>query len=216
MKYIMYSVGDNSKIGELNERDLNKLKMTYGLKDDVPLDILDDTMRGEAGLYIKAIEDIKGGDYKYTLTTTIGFDMGEQKFRTLDEFKDWINNNTYADPLSVSAWTTFEELKEYMDREYGTHYEIKTTEKSREQLIYERIAKVKRPKNEFKLGARVRAKGDVSYMNMKGKIGTIVHLKSDTLIGVGFDTSFGFGNDCESHARDGHGRYGSKDEFELI
>ncbi len=206
MIYIIYA-DDGSKIDELDDDKFAEFKERYSCKT---FNGLNDFMKQEYGYHIEKVEE---GDYKYIIIQSMG--GKEDKFRTFDEIKDWIKGNTYADPSAVKAWKNFDELKEYIDREYGGYYKVRTFEKSREQKIYDRLCNIKRPNKVFKVGARVRAVGVVSFMDLKGKEGTLCHIKDSEYIGINFDDNIG-GNDCEGHARDEHGRYGIRNEFELI
>ena len=215
MKYVIYDDDDcGRKIDELDEKRLILLKENFNLEKSASLGLLNDKLKEEYGYHIK---EVNGGDYKYVLIERRGCDA-EHKFITLDELKDWIFNFTYIMHSTVYAWKNFEELKEYMEKTHSGVYEIKKAGKSREQLIYERLAKVKRPKKVFKVGARVIAINKVEGEYLRGMKGTVCFIKDYGDIGVDFDSelTYGVGHDCCGAGRMRHCRWGKKEEFELI
>ncbi len=85
----------------------------------------------------------------------------------------------------------------------------------REQAIYARMAKVKRPKlKEFKVGARVKAINECFLKSLVGEKGTICRIMNNEL-GVYFDKDIG-AHSCDGGAERGHGLYLSKNQLELI
>ena len=93
---------------------------------------------------VTLIKHDEEGDYKYIVISKS--DGSEYKFITLDELKKWIYTTTYIVSTTIDSWKDFDELKNYMDDTYGGKYEVKRAGKSREQLIYERLCNIKRPR----------------------------------------------------------------------
>ena len=75
-------------------------------------------------------------------------------------------------------------------------------------------------KFKFKEGDKVKAIGSIAGVDLNGLKGTVVHIYSTAAnfpIGVEFEKKLTLGfHNCNGHGRNGHCRYGSENEFELI
>ena len=116
--------------------------------------------------------------------------------------------------FSIPKDWKFGMIKDFMDK--FNHIKI-TEQDNREQAIYARMAKVKRPKpKEFKVGARVKVIDSILRPRWIGKLGTIcAPLSKDGLCGINFDEDVG-GHDCGELCEFGHGYWMLPKEAELI
>jgi len=71
---------------------------------------------------------------------------------------------------------------------------------------------------EFKVGDKVRAKGNIDGVDLTGKIGKVISVKKESSqpYAVEFDEEFSKGHSCESRGKNGYCRWATIDELELI
>jgi len=141
----------------------------------------------------------------------------ERKYMTIQEVIHYIKRELYISE-DINDVGTYEELEEYIDEHFSDIVKLRRAKKTREDLIYERMKKVKREVKKFKVGVRVMAKGEVEGIDLSGYKGTIVRIREETdyTIGVDFDCEIEDGHNCNGYSRSENGRYCRKEDLALI
>lgn len=69
----------------------------------------------------------------------------------------------------------------------------------------------------LKVGDRVEARGEVCWVDLKGRKGIVKLIEGDySPVLVEFDKPFRYGHDGDGRCKDGHGRWGEHEDFKAI